>query len=73
MNIRTNRTKFVAEVVNYFTERIRDEINSVTKTCLNCLHFDEQTEFCKIAKCRPPARVIATSCKAHVDNDEIPF
>lgn len=44
------------------------------KNCLNCLHFTENTMYCKRWNARPPARVIAYSCgDAHDDISEIPF
>jgi hypothetical protein len=45
----------------------------IYKSCLNCEHFDELNgEICKLAKARPPARVIAYACERWVDM-EIPF
>jgi hypothetical protein len=31
-------------------------------SCLNCEHFEEEAEHCKLYKIRPPARIIAYSC-----------
>lgn len=42
------------------------------RTCVNCHHFDEQLEICKLAGARPPARVIAFGCE-RFDPDDIPF
>lgn len=43
------------------------------RNCLNCLHFTEATEQCKLWQSRPPARVIAFGCPSHHDIQEIPF
>ena len=45
----------------------------IYQSCLNCEHFDELNgEICKLAKVRPPARVIAYGCERYEDI-EIPF
>ena len=44
---------------------------SNTDNCLNCLHFDEDTEICSLGKSRPPARVIAEGCPSW--DIDIPF
>ena len=65
------RRNFVAKVVTELRSAIKEELDRSTKTCLNCLHFDEPNELCKRFNARPPARIIATSCKEH--EDDIPF
>lgn len=45
----------------------------VTKNCLNCSHFDADTDMCKKYGQRPPARIIINSCEGYNDVDEIPF
>lgn len=47
--------------------------HALHQTCLTCHNFDEQNELCKKFNMRPPARVIAFSCKDYDDIDEIPF
>lgn len=42
----------------------------MNKTCLNCFHFEEAVETCKICNQRPPARVIVEGCPEY---DFIPF
>lgn len=44
-----------------------------TKSCMNCSNFEESTELCKKYLQRPPARVIAYSCEAHDDINDIPL
>lgn len=44
-----------------------------TMSCINCTNFDESTEICKKYLQRPPARIIAYSCEAHEDANDIPF
>lgn len=34
------------------------------KSCITCQHFNEPNELCLKYSQRPPARVIATGCKA---------
>lgn len=46
---------------------------SLQKSCLNCCNFEEEKELCRLAKARPPARVIAYACPNHFDESEIPF
>lgn len=48
--------------------------NGLLRSCLNCHHFIEAKEGCKLANMqRPPARVIAYGCPSWEDKDEIPF
>lgn len=42
-------------------------------TCVRCLSFDQQNEICKVAKARPPAKVIAYGCPQFESEDTIPF
>jgi hypothetical protein len=42
-------------------------------SCINCLFFTEQTEICKRYNARPPARIIAMSCKDWDDKNDVPF
>jgi hypothetical protein len=50
-----------------------DDELGFTTSCLSCVSFVEQTEFCKKFKARPPARIIAFGCSEYFDNEEIPF
>lgn len=43
------------------------------QSCINCKHFTEATELCKLANMRPPARVICYGCPQYEDKQEIPF
>lgn len=43
------------------------------RNCLNCSHFTEGLEHCKVWNARPPARVIAYGCSRHEDVETIPF
>lgn len=43
-------------------ERIAKE-NNIYKSCINCQNFNMNTEICKLANQRPPARVIVMGCK----------
>lgn len=37
------------------------------RCCIACAYFREADEFCEVAQCRPPARVIAFGCPAYAD------
>lgn len=61
----------------------QDELG-IQASCVNCLHFRElefkaasgfggPAEICKKFNMRPPARIIAMSCEAWEDIDDIPF
>lgn len=43
------------------------------QSCISCSNFIEQTEICKLANQRPPARIITFGCNKYNDNQEIPF
>jgi len=45
----------------------------MTTSCISCINFTEEAEFCKLYKARPPARVIAFGCSSYFDQEEIPF
>lgn len=66
-----DRQGAIAAIVADLTKAMRRELATATKTCLNCLHFDEPSEKCKLCNLRPPARVIVSGCPKH--EDEIPF
>lgn len=64
------------EIVHQIYAKVSDLLvvsNGATKSCINCTHFDEPTETCKLFNARPPARVIALSCERYDDVDSIPF
>lgn len=50
---------------------VSEYLDRQTKTCLNCEHFDEPNEICRMVGKRPPARIIAMGCEYH--DDIIPF
>lgn len=58
---------------------VRNAVNAVaaksalTKSCMNCTLFREDSELCMRFAQRPPARVIAYGCSEHEDVNEIPF
>ena len=43
------------------------------RNCINCEHFNEDQEYCRYWKAKPPARVICYGCDRHVDIGDIPF
>lgn len=42
-------------------------------TCVRCLSFDHEKEICRVAKARPPAKVIAYGCPQFESEDTIPY
>ena len=43
------------------------------RNCLNCEHFTEDQEYCRLWKAKPPARTICYGCDSHCDVGTIPF
>ncbi len=39
-------------------------------SCIDCVHWDEKHELCKLNGCRPPAPIIVNGCEYY---DTIPF
>lgn len=57
----------------YALEKATKE-NGLLRSCINCIHFNEQNESCKLANgLKPPARIIAYGCVKWECHDEIPF
>lgn len=69
--LKPERQKLALSMVKAMLEA--SYLHGLFRSCLNCTHFDEPSECCKMASppMRPPARVIATGCASHTDN--IPF
>lgn len=49
-----------------------EKLKPIYRSCINCEHFLEYDEKCKLYNQRPPARVIAYGCEKWEDI-EIPF
>jgi hypothetical protein len=43
----------------------------IFRSCINCEHFNEKTEYCGVAHQRPPAKVIVFGCPKWMA--DIPF
>lgn len=56
------RERAIALALRGFGSDVARAIVTSMETCLNCTHFDEPSEVCKLAQQRPPARVIAHGC-----------
>lgn len=66
------RSVVVRQITDVLAKELGPVIERSTRTCINCLHFDEPNEICKkYDNQRPPARIIALGCDGH--EDEIPF
>lgn len=42
----------------------------IDQSCLQCMHWEDNKEMCKLFNQRPPAKVIVNGCKYH---EFIPF
>ena len=63
----------IAQAISNMAKAIGQAVVDGRRTCLTCLHFKEhEGESCALAGQRPPARVIAFGCSAHME-DDIPF
>lgn len=62
-----------SEAIAIFLQRaIENKLDSLKRTCLSCVFFDEPKEVCtRYDDQRPPARIIANGCDGH--EEEIPF
>lgn len=67
----SSRNEMLKTVADYITPRIITILEEATRTCVNCSHFDETNEMCRLVRKRPPARVIAFGCEKF--EDSIPF
>lgn len=66
--------KMAHDAMNQALKRGLLKQESLSQSCLNCLHFNETDEVCRVWNARPPARIIAFSCgTAYEDRDDIPF
>ena len=53
---------------------IRDMIDNLTRTCINCSHWQQKSDeiyICDKYKMKPPPRIIINGCEQH--SDTIPF
>lgn len=48
-------------------------LRGLHQSCLSCVTFREESEWCVKYNARPPARVIAYGCPGYFDEEEIPF
>ncbi len=65
------RTLAIEGIAKELGAVMRKHLDESTKTCINCFHFQETTEQCKLFRARPPARIIAFGCEKY--DDQIPF
>lgn len=56
----------------YELKGLVEKLKPIYRSCINCEHFNEYNEKCKLYNQRPPARVIAYGCEKYEDI-EIPF
>lgn len=45
----------------------------IRRSCITCMHFNEQNEICSKFNARPPARIIALACPEYIEDSDIPF
>lgn len=60
------RERSIAVALQSCASQVARGIVDALQTCINCEHFDEPSEVCRLAGQRPPARVIAHGCPCHV-------
>jgi hypothetical protein len=65
------RERNIAIALQSCASQVARGIVDALQTCVNCQHFDEGVEVCKLAGQRPPARVIAHGCPSHAP--AVPF
>lgn len=68
-------TKASDLTIREFADFIRREISlfveARTKNCLECDHFDEATQECRIARKVPPPKIAVKGCEMY--EEKIPF
>lgn len=65
-----------SEALAEYTKRVTTAVivaNKWNQTCLECVHFHEESEVCRKWGERPPARTIVESCGEGFERDDIPF
>lgn len=67
------RDAFINKYNHEIMKVVRSILEQKTQHCVNCIHWAENEEMCKMFKARPPAYVIVTGCPQHMHNDDIPF
>ena len=73
-NINGKQIEILIEQLRHMATRLYGkEVEKFRTNCVNCLHFDEKSETCKLYNARPPARIISYGCKDFGHIDEIPF
>lgn len=75
MSIDRPRSAIIAAIGDEVSDRVKQIIENATRSCINCMHFDEASETCGITtpRQRPPARIIAAGCNLWLDDGTIPF
>lgn len=69
------RREAISRIGEVLSQVVFPDSQAMIESCLNCQHFNEAGELCKLANPpqRPPARVIAFGCDEFADNDLIPY
>lgn len=49
---------------------MRQALADMTRTCLNCEHWAENSEICNLVNQRPPASVIVSGCEKHENREK---
>jgi len=72
-NLRSDASYHLLNATHKAIDEAIKNCKPIYRSCINCEHFDELNgEICKLAKARPPARVIAYACERWEDI-EVPF
>ena len=64
----TNRQDLLNFLALNFTSYLMEQ--GYFSTCLNCHHWQSETEICGKFNQRPPAKIIVSGCEEHTD---VPF
>lgn len=64
-----------ASLARFVEKELTNSTTYPFKSCLNCMHWNEKDEVCKLYNIRPPAKVIVYACEQYVSDPDfdIPF
>lgn len=69
--INTIRSLTVTEWRDLIVKELEATLERKSRNCLNCLHFDRDTQFCRLAGKMPPPVIAVNGCESW--DEEIPF
>lgn len=69
--IKTIREMSIAEWSKFIQQEVSLMIDRKSKNCLNCMHFDDDTQLCNLVGQMPPPKIAVHGCEKW--DEEIPF